>query len=151
MKVTLEDIIYAMDFLDDGAGAYYHKDSEEVLSISQREYIGAKTGVDIETYPEWQQEAVKWAYDIVNNNDKYISLPQKNEFDDIAILKDYIEILDEETRESIEKYIQEGKDFKFIKDRNENMLNTEKWYDFKDNFYINLARKWCSSNNIEYI
>ena len=148
MRVDLEEIIYAMDFMDEGSGAYYHKKSEIVLSISKREYLAAKTGVDIDNYPEWQQDAVKWAYDIVENEKDYIKLPDKLEFNDNAILKVFIKEIDENLREKIETDLSRGKEIRFIRENYSEIFEGEEWYEFKDNFFINLAKDWCKGNNI---
>ncbi|WP_238885951.1 hypothetical protein [Clostridium sp. YIM B02551] len=148
MRVDLEEIIYAMDFMDEGAGAYYHKKSEIVLSISQREYLAAKTGVEIDNYPEWQQEAVKWAYDIVENKESYIKLPDKLEFDDTTILKLFIKEIDESVREKIEADLSRGKDIRYIRENYSEIFDGEAWYEYKDNFFISLAKDWCKANNI---
>lgn len=151
MKISLEDVLYAMDFLDDDGGAYYHKESEEIISISKKEYIGAKTKVAIDNYPEWQQEAVKWAYDIVEKEEDYISLPKKHEFDDMAILKEYIKTIKGTAKEAIEEKIASGRSFKDIKGDHEEELSSTKWYDYKDDFYEIFARNWCEKNNIQCI
>jgi hypothetical protein len=148
MRVDLEEIIYAMDFMDEGAGAYYNKKSEIVLSISKREYLAAKTGVEVDTYPEWQQEAVRWAYDIVENEEDYIKLPDKSEFDDNTILKSFIKEIDENVRAEIEADLLRGKDIRYIRENYSGIFDGERWYEFKDNFFINLAKDWCKTNNI---
>lgn len=148
MQVELEDIIYAMDFLDEKGGAYYNKQSGEIISLSLRELMAAKTKVAIDTYPEWQQAAVEWAYDIVENKENYIELPKKEDFDDLAVLKSFVNTLDENTKKDIEEEIDKGTDISRIRNRFNEKLNLNGWYDFKDKFFEEVAMKWCKQNKI---
>lgn len=150
MQVELESIIYAMDFLDEKGGAYYHKKGGEVISLSSRELMGAKTGIDIDTYPEWQRGAIEWAYDIVKNKENYIELPKKEEFDDLAVLKAFITTLDENIKKEIQEKLDKGTDISRIRNLFNEKLNMYGWYVFKDNFFEKVAKQWCKQNTISY-
>lgn len=150
MQVELEDIIYAMDFLDEQGGAYYHKKGGEVISLSLRELIAAKTGIAIDTYPEWQQGAIEWAYDIVKNKENYIELPKKEEFDDLSVLKAFVNTLDENIKKEIKEELDKGTDISKIRNRFNEKLNIYGWYDFKDTFFKEIAEQWCKQNTISY-
>ncbi|SHI98577.1 hypothetical protein SAMN02745163_01173 [Clostridium cavendishii DSM 21758] len=150
MNVILEDILYAMDFLDEKGGAYYNKKNGDVISLVYRELVAAKTKVPVDTFPEWQQGAVEIAYDIVENNDDYIELPEKDEFDDLAVLKSYVNTLENDLKAEINKELETNTDISKIRSKFDTVLGSNEWFDFKDNFFIELAKSWCIKNNIGF-
>ncbi len=134
MKIKLDDVIEALEFVNDGmdAGAYLNPKTYEIVYID--DYI------DIS--PEKKEEIY----------DEYISLPSKYYIDEYSMMEEFIETIDE-VKLYNQLYIAiSGKGaFRRFKDTCINFDIIDDWYRFRDEKYKELAIEWCKDNNIEYI
>ena len=134
MKIKLDDVIEALEFVNDGmdAGAYLNPKTYEIVYID--DYI------DIS--PEKKEEIY----------DEYISLPSKYYIDEYSMMEEFIETIDD-VKLYNQLYIAiSGKGaFRRFKDTCINFDIIDDWYRFRDEKYKELAIEWCKDNNIEYI
>ena len=134
MKIKLDDVIEALEFVNDGmdAGAYLNPKTYEIVYID--DYI------DIS--PEKKEEIY----------DEYISLPSKYYIDEYSMMEEFIETIDD-VKLYNQLYIAiNGKGaFRRFKDTCINFDIIDDWYRFRDEKYKELAIEWCKDNNIEYI
>ena len=135
MKVKLDDIIDALEFVNDGMdiSAYLNTKTYKIIFID--DFIG-----DIS---EEEKEEIY---------DEYIGLPTKYYIDEYSMMEEFIETIDD-GRLYNQLYIAiSGKGaFRRFKDTCINFDIINDWYKFRDKKYKELAVEWCKKNNIEYI
>ena len=134
MKIKLDDVIEALEFVNDGmdAGAYLNPKTYEIVYID--DYIDISSEKKEEIY------------------DEYISLPSKYYIDEYSMMEEFIETIDD-VKLYNQLYIAiNGKGaFRRFKDTCINFDIIDDWYRFRDEKYKELAIEWCKDNNIEYI
>ena len=134
MKVKLDDIIEALEFVNAGMDTTAYLDPENLKIVYIDDYI------DIS---EEEKERIY---------DEYISLPTKYYIDEYSMMAEFIETI-EDVRLYNQLYIAiNGKGaFRRFKDTCINFDIIDDWYKFREEKYKELAIEWCKDNNIEYI
>ena len=118
--------------------------------IMESTFTSARREKDIDSYPDWKQEKLKIAEDILNTFD-YIKLPEDNEIDDYAIMKNFCKSLEnEEIKDKLLATIKGKEAFRRFKDNIHEFGIEDKWYRYKEKDYREIAINWCERNNIKY-
>ena len=134
MKVKLDDIIDALEFVNDGMNTTAYLNPENLKIVY------------IDDYTDISEEEKEEIYD------EYIGLPTKYYIDEYSMMEEFIETI-EDVRLYNQLYIAiNGKGaFRRFKDTCINFDIIDDWYKFRDKKYKELATTWCKDNNIEYI
>ena len=124
MKVKLDDVLEAMDFVNDDTQYYYDVKNEKVLMI----FDGT---VDGEDNPE-----------LIEEIEEYIPLPGQYEINEYRIMEEFIYDLPEGRNQDIlERAIQGRGTFRRFKDRLYDLNLEQKWYDYRDRAYERIAKE----------
>ncbi len=134
MKVKLNDIIEALEFVNDGMDttAYLNPENLEIVYIDD--------------YIDISEEEKERIYE------EYIILPTKYYIDEYSMMAEFIDGIEDE-RLYNQLYIAiNGKGaFRRFKDTCINFDVIDDWYKFREEKYKELAIEWCKDNDIEYI
>ena len=134
MKVKLNDIIDALEFVNDGMDTTAYLNPENLKIVYIDDYI------DIS---EEEKERIY---------EEYISLPTKYYIDEYSMMAEFIETIEDERLYNKLYIAINGKGaFRKFKDTCINYDIIDDWYKFRDEKYKELAIEWCKDNNIEYI
>ncbi|MGM0411613.1 MAG: UPF0158 family protein [Bacillota bacterium] len=149
-KVNLEDVLEAIEIRTRESNYFYNKNTGEIHYITDDELREAEDDIDIGEYPEWQQESIKTAIEILSTDD-YIKLPDDYEIDDYEIMEDFCYSLeDKKLRNEMINAIDGKGAFRRFKDKiYENELADE-WYKYQDKCFKEIAIDWCERHDIEY-
>ena len=134
MKVKLNDIIDALEFVNLGMDTTAYLNPENLKIVYIDDYI------DIS---EEEKERIY---------EEYISLPTKYYIDEYSMMAEFIDTIEDE-RLYNQLYIAiNGKGaFRRFKDTCINFDVIDDWYKFREEKYKELAIEWCKDNDIEYI
>ena len=139
MKVKLEDVLEAMDFVNDDMQYYYDVKNEKVLMI----FDGM---VDGEDNPELIAEIED------SFIEEYIPLPGQYEINEYRIMEEFVYNLpDGRNQDTLERAIQGRGAFRRFKDRLYDLNLEQKWYDYRDSAYERIAKEWCEKYNIDIV
>ncbi len=134
MKVKLDDIIEALEFVNMGMDTYA--------------YLNPKTG-EISYIDDYMDINAEEKEDIYEEN---IDLPTKYDIDEYSMMEEFIETIDDERLYNQLYIALNGRGaFRRFKDTCINFDIIDDWYKFRDEKYKELAIEWCKDNNIEYI
>lgn len=78
--VKLKDIVDEMEMQIDEYRKYLNKETGEIVTVSSEELSIAEESEeddDFSQYPDWQQDSIKSAIDVIVNWENYIELPDK--------------------------------------------------------------------------
>lgn len=93
-------------------------------------------------------------YEIIEDDELYdssIILSGRYEINEYLIMQKFIEtIVDKQIKNLLLIVIQGKGAFRRFKDICINYGLIDKWYEFKNNFYYDLAKEWCEQNKIDY-
>ena len=149
-KVNLEDVLEALELQAEETNYYYHKKTGNIYMIMESTFTSARREKDIDSYPDWKQEKLKIAEDILNTFD-YIKLPEDYEIDDYAIMKNFCNSLEnEEIKDKLLAAIKGKGAFRRFKDNIYEFGIEDKWYEYREKAYREIAINWCERNNIKY-
>lgn len=138
MKVKLNDIIEALNFVNDETQCFYSIKKEEIIMV----WDGMVNG---ETNPDLIEE-------IEENFEEYITLPGKYEIDEYSMMEEFIDSLPEgRKQDELYDVIQGRGAFRRFKDEVYELGLEQKWYKYRDDAYEKLALEWCEENGIEII
>jgi len=153
MRVKLSEIIEGIEFQSDERSSYLNKLTGEVVMITDEEVHAAEEGESLDDYPEWQQNAIEQAKDILadETDEKYISLPSKYDVHEYNIMERFCStISDNKISESLYHAIKGKGAFSRFKDAIHRYEIAEDWYKYRDDYIKQIAKDWCEENGIEY-
>ncbi|RWX48416.1 hypothetical protein VT98_11541 [Candidatus Electrothrix communis] len=151
MKVKIAQIADALQMQIDESSAYLNTADGEVYIVSNEELSAAEEGEPpIEDFPEWQQEAVKIAQQIIND-DHYIALPTKYDIHEYAIMEEFCDsVADQKVSDALQIAIQGKGAFRRFKDACHRFEISDQWYSYQTEALKEIAVSWCQENDLEY-
>ena len=149
-KVKLEDIIEGMESQSDENMTYLNKNNGEVVLISDGEFRGVEDNDPIENFPEWEQENIEIAKEILET-DNYISLPAKFDIHEYDIMQRFcLSIKDEEVSNILYNSMKDSGTFRRFKENIYRYNIQDDWYNYRNAAIKEIAVEWCRHNNIEF-
>ncbi|MFS0615891.1 UPF0158 family protein [Lederbergia ruris] len=150
-KVNLRDIIDGMEMQFDEWNTYLNRSTGEVISVSQNDLRAAEEDEPIDHLPDWQQEDLKIAIDVVENFENYVELPTKYDINEYQMMEDFCYVLsDGNKKNKLLNAIRGRGAFRRFKDLVFQLDLEEEWYTFRDNAYKKIAIRWCQDYDLEY-
>jgi hypothetical protein len=148
--VKLDAIIEGMESQSDEIISYLNKKTSEVIIISDEEFSAAEFEEPMEDFPEWQQEQIKIAKEILETDD-YIALPDKYEIDEYHIMERFcLSINDDKIRDILYSGIKGRGAFRIFKDNIRRYGLVDEWYKFRDEALKQIAIEWCECHEIPF-
>lgn len=149
-KVNLEEVIEALEIKTRESNYFYYKKTGEIFYITDDELREAEDEPNIDNFPEWQQDNIRTAVDILSTSD-YIKLPNEQDIDDYRIMKDFCNSIEDEKQNNVLcDAISGSRPFRRFKEKIYQFDLADDWYDYQDKIYKEIAIEWCRENNIEY-
>lgn len=149
-KIKLNLLIQEMDSQSDEMSAFFNKKTKEIVFVSDDEFRMAEDEEPIEELPEWLQEQINIAEEILYG-DNWIPLPSKFEIHEYNIMEEFcLSIKDEKLSDIIYDSIKGSRAFRNFRNNiiKSNLEND--WYKFRDEAMRDIAIDWCEGNNITY-
>jgi hypothetical protein len=150
--VKLQDIIEGMEMQFEGTNTYLHVKTGEIISVSQDDLRAAEDGDSFEHLPEWHQEAMKVAIDVIENYEDYKRLPTKYDINEYDMMEDFcFTINDERSKNILLKAIEGRGAFRRFKDQIHRLGIEQNWYAYRDGRYKEIAIDWCRKHDIYWV
>lgn len=151
-KVKLQEIMDGMEMHFDGMNTYLNVKTGEIVSVSEEDLRAAEDDDSFEHLPEWHQEAMKVAIDVIENYEDYKRLPTKYDINEYDMMVDFcFTINDERNKKILLNAIQGRGAFRRFKDHIYRLGFEEKWYVFREGRYKEIAIDWCKKHDIHWI
>jgi len=151
IRVKLDDIIEGLELQSDGRYAFLDKSTGEVVSISDEEMQAAEDDEPIEDFPDWQQDLVRIAKEIVDETGDYIDLPTKFDIDEYRIMEKFcLSLNDSEMSDTLYSSIKGSGAFRRFKDAINEYDIADDWYKYRNDALKEIAIEWCRENDIEF-
>ena len=90
MKVKINDIIEAVELDSDMSQSYLNTKTGLVCVFADEEIQAVEEGDDLTDSPDWYREAVARAKAYFENQNDYLPLPTKYDFDEYRIIEKFI-------------------------------------------------------------
>ena len=137
MAIRLEQVIEAIEFVDDAFTYFYDTKTGETILWSDPSITG-------ESYEE--MEAL-----IENSGDRFRRFPTKYDIHEYSIMESFVESLPPgATHEELIHAIRGRGAFRRFKNGIYYHQLEQQWYDYRDQAYREIAIRWCRDEGIEY-
>ncbi len=151
IRVKLDDIIEGLEFQSDERHSFLDKRTSEVVSISNEEMRAAEDDDPIEDFPDWEQDLVRIAKEIIDETGNYIALPTKFDIHEYSIMEKFcLSLNDSEMCETFYNLIKGGGAFGRFKNAIHEYDIADDWYNYRNDALKEIAIEWCQENGIEF-
>ena len=148
--VKLEDIIEGLELQSSEMRSFLNLRNGEVIPVTEEELRAAENEEPIEQFPDWQQDNIRIAQQILEEN-YIIPLPSQFDINEYSIMEEFcLEIEDGNLREIMYNSIKGSGAFRRFKDKIRRFAIEEKWYRYRDEAIKRIAIEWCEKNRIAY-
>ena len=149
--VKLKEIIEAVEFQSDEIGAYLNRETGEIVTISEEEFDAVEDQDPLENYPEWEQDNIKIAREILDNEENLLNLPTKHDIHEYQIMERFcLSVKDREVSEELYGAIKGKKAFGRFKEILQRFRMADEWYKYREEAIKRIAIDWCKSNHIKF-
>ncbi|MHC4632374.1 MAG: UPF0158 family protein [Planctomycetota bacterium] len=131
IRVKLDEIIEGLEFQSDESSSFLDKTTGKVVLISEYEMCAAEDDEPDEDSPDWEQDLIGIAKEIIDETGNYIALPTKFDIHEYSIMKG---------RGAFRRFNDAIRDYGIADD----------WYKYRDDALKEIAIEWCKENDIEF-
>jgi hypothetical protein len=144
-KVSLQEIVEALDSAHDESSSYVHEATGRVVTITDEDMRYAEKD-NVTDLPEWQLNAVAEAKEVLDSSD-WSTLPTKHEIHEWQILKEFVEAVPNPSQRSeLADAIHGPGAFRAFKATVRRFGIEETWYAFRKSELERIAREWLKKN-----
>ena len=148
--VSIKDVVNEMDGLSDEHSAFLNRYTGELVTLSMDELSIAEEDDNIDGYPEWQQEMIIKAKEVISSDD-YLPLPDKFDIHEYHIMEEFCRwVGNDKIRGILLDKIRGRGAFRRFKDAIHRNGVEENWYRFRQVELEKIAIEWLEVNNISY-
>jgi hypothetical protein len=153
MKATvlLRDIIEALESTSGTIQFYLNVKTGEVLTMSEDELWSTQEDELDEDYSDWDDEFLNNP-DALMDSEEFLPLPDVYEIDELSMMENFCDTIEDQTARSALRAGMTKQDvFESFKSAAQQYGLVEKWEQFRENAYRDLAIEWCASNDIPFV
>jgi hypothetical protein len=151
MKVKIGDIIDALDFDNDMSESFLNTKTEQVCMFTDEELRAAENKEDLSDAAEWYCEAVVRAKHYLENQDDYLALPEKYDFNEYRIIEKFIALVVVPKQSEMLSHSIHGKGaFRRFKTVLGRLGLVDEWYKYRGQKLREFVEFWCKENKIDF-
>lgn len=151
IRVKLDEIIEGLEFQSDESSSFLDKTTGKVVLISDYEISAAEDDDPIEDFPDWEQDLVRIAKEIIDETGNYIDLPTKFDIHEYSIMEKFcLSLNDSEMCDTLYSLIKGSGAFGRFKNAIHEYDVADDWYKYRNDALKEIAVEWCQENGIEF-
>ncbi len=151
IRVKLDEIIEGLEFQSDESSSFLDKTTGKVVLISDYEMCAAEDEDPIEDFPDWEQDLVRIAKEIIDETGNYIDLPTKFDIHEYSIMEKFcLSLNDSEMSDTLYSSIKGSGAFGRFKDAIHEYDIADDWYKYRNDVLKEIAIEWCQEKGIEF-
>lgn len=153
-KIKISEIVDELQRISMDLAVYYNKTTGEFLNVEDDDFRIIEDDDfenKIKDYPKWQKEYLQKVYDLYDNIDNYIKLPDKFEIKDSDIMEEFIKNISNPNRkQQLENCMWQKRMYRKFKDKLIELGLENDYYKFYEEKLKEIAINWCKDNNLEF-
>ncbi|MCA1010350.1 UPF0158 family protein [Halobacillus halophilus] len=150
-QVNIREVAEEIELQTEDTRVLVDKIGGKVFQVSEEALVDVEDGEDFSHLLEWQREERHLAQHILENETRYIQLPDCSEVNEYQMMEAFINSLeDEQIHNDLLRAIRGKGAFRRFKDQIVTYGVRDQWFEFKDEQYRLLAIEWCEENDIPY-
>ena len=151
IRVKLDEIIEGLEFQSDESSSFLDKTTGKVVLISDYEISTAEDDDPIEDFPDWEQDQVRIAKEIIDETGNYIDLPTKFDIHEYSIMEKFcLSLNDSEMSDTLYSLIKGSGAFGRFKNAIHEYDIADDWYKYRNDALKEIAIEWCQEKGIEF-
>jgi len=148
--VKLKDVVDALDIAGYEHRQYLDKRTGEVIVLTKEEMSAAEEDEDPEDYPDWQQENILKAQEVLET-DHYLELPTQFDIDEYKIMDDFcLSLKNRQIGDELHRLIKGSGAFGRFKGAIHSLGVADAWYAFRAAEFERIAVEWLEREGISY-
>jgi hypothetical protein len=150
--LSLSEIVDAIESQSNEGGAYLDPETGEIVQVSEDELALVEEGGsddDLDDLPEWERELIPKVREALES-DRFLSLPDRFEVHDWAIMRNFANEQDQRTRQALVGAIHGGGAFRKFRGAVERLGLLDTWYRYREEAIKQIARDWLEQNKLAY-
>ena len=149
--VKLNDVVDAIDSAMEEHAHYLDKRTGEIILLTSEELTAAEEDEPISDYPDWQQDSILKAREVLSNSESFSQLPDQFDIHEYQIMEEFcLAFEDRRVGQELLRLIKGSGAFRRFKHAINEMGVEEVWYEFKRNELEKIAIDWLEENEIPY-
>ena len=153
-RLSMRKIVDSLATASDQIEFYLNRETGEIIELlkdENQEWDWSKPEINSGELENWQKE-MRLLEEEVKCTDKYIPLPNKYDIFEYRIIEDFcLSYPDEKISRILCRKIRGSGAFRRFKDAIFDFEIEDKWYEFKENAFREMAISWLAENKIDYI
>lgn len=152
IEVKLSDVIDAVDGAMDEHAFYLDKRSGEIVLVTDEDIALAENEELMLEAPEWQQESIATAREVLSDSENLLRLPDKFDVNEYKIMEEFCLAQDNRgLSDELLRLIKGSGAFRRFRNAVRDRDIEQDWYDFKRRALERIAIEWLEENGIAYI
>ena len=148
--IHLHAVVGEMQGLNDACFAFLNRVTGELCTLGREEIRAVEEEHVLEEYPQWQQEDIRLAVEILDSED-WLELSTAYDIHTWEIMRDFSDAVDDERlRNELLDAIHRKGAFRHFKDAIRLCGIEADWRRFHDEAMAAIARSWLNHNQIAY-
>lgn len=140
-----------MEMQSDESNTFINLKTGDIVAVDNTALRKAEDDEPYDHLPDWQQEEMKTAIDILENEENYVPLPSQFDIHEYSMMENFCYSLpDEDIGNELLSSIRGKGAFRRFKEKIYYLGLEDKWYQFRDKCYKDIAIEWCENHDIEY-
>jgi len=149
--VSIADVVEALESTSEETQFYLNVNTGEVILKSEAELLISESDEFKDEYSDWDDD-MQVNTEAIMESEEFIPLPDQYEINEFEIIEDFCDSLeDQESRKSLSAILQGKGDFNSFQLLLQQYGLAEKWEQFREDSYRQIAINWCEVNDIPYI
>jgi len=150
LPVKLKAVVDALEMAGDENRNYLDKRTGEVVVLTKEEMSAAEEDEDPADYPDWQQESILKAQEVLET-DHYLELPTQFDIHEYKIMEDFCLSLDDRNvGNELHRRIKGSGAFGRFKGAIHSLEVADAWYAFRAAEFERIAIEWLELEGIAY-
>lgn len=151
IRVKLNEIIEGLECQSDESSSFLDKTNGKVVLVSDYEMRAAEDEDPIEDFPDWEQDLVRIAKEIVDETGNYIALPIKFDIHEYSIMEKFcLSLNDSKMSDTLYSLIKGSGAFGRFKDAIHEYDIADDWYKYLNDALKEIAIEWCQEKGVEF-
>ena len=151
-RVKLSEIIVGMESPSEDTSSYLDLRTLKVVRVTDDDFGAAEEDKPLEDFPDWQQETIKLARQILEDDEYFfVEVPSRFDIDEYAIMEDFCSSpFVRRGSHRLEAAIQGKGAFRRFREEIRRQGLEDQFYEFRDEVLKKIAVEWCEENHIGY-
>ncbi|SES09894.1 Uncharacterised protein family (UPF0158) [Gracilibacillus ureilyticus] len=151
-KVKLDEILTSMEMQSSDNIDLLQRKTGNVISVLSEYMTKAEDGEPFDDMYGWEQEQMELAYDILENEENYIELPDEFDIHEYRIIEEFCYTVENEAaKNKLLRAIRGRGAFRRFRDNIEDLDLEQNWYAYRDERYKEIARGFCEKYGLKWV